>query len=744
MNRLVFVFLFAVLLWPFLCHGQSLQLADSLRVKAEALHDRGKYKDAEFYYKEALQLYEEYQDSSSYIQTGMFYGEVLYSRSKYDEAISILNRLTKIDHSTRDTNRARMERTIGMAKEQLGQLEESVSHYESALKLARESNDSLMIGYTLQSIAGNYRDMGNYSKSLSAFRETIPILEGIGNKRGLSAAYQNIGRINRELLLYDKALEYFSKSLKINQELNDVGYLSSIHLEIGGLQKELGNFDQALIAYQKSLEYVNQAGRPLRRAIILNNIGTLYSQMGQPQRALNYYEESLAIREELLPPTRLTTLYSNIANRRFELGHIQEAADYYNTVLSIRSEQENMREVAKTLLDLAKVEHESDNLDKAHAFAQRSFAIADSTKDYSLLNNASTWLGFISKSKKDFNRSISHFKKGLSYSRFLSTRFQIRPLQELARTYNEINSDSALVYGEEAISLIEEGRSRTGSYSALKADYFERYSDFYIDMAGWELKYRNDISKAYAYVEQAKARTLADELIQASQRVDEALPDSVRIERNQKLSAIDNLYSQFRAAENSKKREELESRIRKSELAYAAFQNELHQKYPEYKKLELQEPVSLQKARSINGSDTATLEYAVNDEQLLAFFISERRQKVHSYSLKELSEKRELELKELVQNFKDAILSQAGREELDMRSSPLYELLLQPFEEELSEFSNLLIVPDGPLAYLPFEALRNGNRYLIERFTVKYSPSVTSLNLLNDPGKEQDMELLAV
>ncbi len=744
MYKQISAFLLLIIVVPVVSSGQSLQLADSLRVKAEALHEQGKLREAEFYYQEAFPLYRQHQDTSSMIETGMYYAEVLYSRAKYDEAIDLFNNLLSINHTTRDSLQARMERTMGLIKENIGQLEESVVHFENALRLARETNDSLMIGYTLQSMASNYNEMGNHSKALEIFRETIPILEAVDNKGGLSTAYSNIGTIYRELLLYDEALEFFNKSLRIRETLGDIRLLATAYRDIGGLQKELGNYDQALIAYQKGLEYANKAGTPVRKAIILNNIGTLYSQIGSPARALKYYEESLAIRKDILPPSRLTTLYSNIANRRFDLGEVEQAAGYYETILSIREEQGNMREVAKTLIDLAKVEEERENWHTALDYANRAYGIADSTKDYALLGDASIWLGYINSSMGNANSAIAHFRKSLVFSRYLSKRNQIHPLTILAGALNEQNSDSALVYGREAIALIEEGRSRTGSYSSIKADYFEQYSDFYIDMASWVLKYQDDIPEAYALVEQAKARTLADELVQASQRIDEELPDSVRIERNQKLSAIDKLYSQLQAVENPEMRAQLESQIRKRELEYAAFQNELHRRYPAYKKLELQEPISLYEAQSIVDSGTAILEYAMNDERLLVFFIAEGETAVHQYRISELESEHDISINELVQEYKDAILAHAGRSELDLLSNRLYRILMEPFEEQLAQYSNILVVPDGPLAYLPFEALRHNSIYLIEQYNIKYIPSVTSLTLLKEPEREQEKQLLAV
>jgi CHAT domain-containing protein len=70
--------------------------------------------------------------------------------------------------------------------------------------------------------------------------------------------------------------------------------------------------------------------------------------------------------------------------------------------------------------------------------------------------------------------------------------------------------------------------------------------------------------------------------------------------------------------------------------------------------------------------------------------------------------------------------------------------LIEPFSEHIHNYDNLIIVPDGALAYLPFEALRNDNRYLIERFKIKYVPSVSSLTLLKESEPEHEKQLLAV
>ena len=53
----------------------------------------------------------------------------------------------------------------------------------------------------------------------------------------------------------------------------------------------------------------------------------------------------------------------------------------------------------------------------------------------------------------------------------------------------------------------------------------------------------------------------------------------------------------------------------------------------------------------------------------------------------------------------------------------LYELLLAPAADVLTRYERLVIVPHGPLHYLPFQALHDGAHYLLETHALRYLPA---------------------
>ncbi len=69
-------------------------------------------------------------------------------------------------------------------------------------------------------------------------------------------------------------------------------------------------------------------------------------------------------------------------------------------------------------------------------------------------------------------------------------------------------------------------------------------------------------------------------------------------------------------------------------------------------------------------------------------------------------------------------------DELQRAAQELYRLLLSPLEHHFQrqQLKTLVIVPDGFLRRLPFAALHDGQRYMIERFAFAAAPGLSMLN----------------
>src|SRR6185503_20552385 len=69
----------------------------------------------------------------------------------------------------------------------------------------------------------------------------------------------------------------------------------------------------------------------------------------------------------------------------------------------------------------------------------------------------------------------------------------------------------------------------------------------------------------------------------------------------------------------------------------------------------------------------------------------------------------------------------------------LYGLLIAPLRKQL-QAEHLVIVPHSFLHYLPFHALTDGERYLIDDFTISYAPSASIFALCQQKPVEVSNE----
>lgn len=78
-----------------------------------------------------------------------------------------------------------------------------------------------------------------------------------------------------------------------------------------------------------------------------------------------------------------------------------------------------------------------------------------------------------------------------------------------------------------------------------------------------------------------------------------------------------------------------------------------------------------------------------------------------------------------------AIKEQNFQEE-EKLSQGLYNFLIKPFEKEIKNRNNIVIIPDGFISYLPFETLKTSESYLIESYNVSYNHSLSILELIKE------------
>ena len=133
-------------------------------------------------------------------------------------------------------------------------------------------------------------------------------------------------------------------------------------------------------------------------------------------------------------------------------------------------------------------------------------------------------------------------------------------------------------------------------------------------------------------------------------------------------------------------------------------------------------PLKLAAVQSQLPEDLTVLEYVVTEQRTYVCVITRSRLKI----LESSATTRLLD--QLVHDYVSELQRMAPLDEVNEKARVLYDYLIKPIEGEIKEDTNLCIVPDEALNFLPFAALvdRSGD-YLIKSHRLTYAPSASVL-----------------
>jgi CHAT domain-containing protein len=135
------------------------------------------------------------------------------------------------------------------------------------------------------------------------------------------------------------------------------------------------------------------------------------------------------------------------------------------------------------------------------------------------------------------------------------------------------------------------------------------------------------------------------------------------------------------------------------------------------------------------ADDEVLLEYVLGEPNTFCVVISRRSSQI--FTLSAGSDR----IKTLTESYLSELKS---RKSSDQLSEQLYAILLEPVLRSFHQ-SRLIVSPDGILYSLPFEALRDGNGFVVRSKIVSYTPSATVLwRLRTAPLVESRRSLLAI
>ncbi len=647
---------------------------------------------------------------------------------------------------------------LGKISSMLGRYEKALSSFNETLKIVREQGNQQAIGANLANIGRVYSRLGQYERAISYDEEALKAAKQAKDQEGVSTILRDMGDAYSGLFKHDKAISYYQEAIEIQKRNNFRGELSISFNNLGAFYADLNQYEKALSNYEEALKLAKEQNDAPTTATLLNNIGHVYAKLGRSDRAIMHYQQALEMERRLKRPQSLTYVLNNIGMEYFKVGKYSDALKYLQEALEIDKKLNNPHLLATRLNNIGAVYLKQGRYrDAEYVFLERK-KLENRIKPNRLLHPGLVEVYLLTGRYNDALNLIREIPPSWRDNRNRHIEYHTQ-LAIALKGKNDLK-DSAINLLK-AVNLVEDMRQSIiektgffagGSYYSRLTPYKELVSVLsMMSERGYQLpdEFRtygsNPASVAFYFSELTKARTLLETMAGAARKVQTAdIPPDLKTREEEllrELSYIDSRWDEaLKKGETAVK--ELQARQDRAKKRLDSLINELRQKYPRYAALHYPLPV---KAEELPLKENEVLfEYAVTDDATYLFVVKKDGIR-KSIKIPVTKEALEEDIKTFIEpmNFKEP-------DRFSIKSAQrLYELLLSEALKDTRENEKIIIVPDGILGLLPFEALVINERtvikdstYVADRYTITYYQSATVLALnriLKESGPEKPL-----
>ena len=624
---------------------------------------------------------------------------------------------------------------LGIVEDMEGKKREALSLFERSLRIAQAQGDQKLIARGLVNRGNAYMALGELPQALDDYGKSLEIAESLREKGWIAKLLHNIGQVNVLLGNHTEAMSYFEKALAAYESQGDKQGIAEELQGIGVIYLRQGNNSLALEFLQRSLATLDKNRDKELLRHVLNDIGQIYESQRDFDLALNYYRKSLALSKEIGNDLGSAAALENIGIAEEEQGRYEAASANFQESLAI-FDKAGVKEGSLAVLgNLGEVEFGRGNFEQALTFQKKSLALAESMGDLENLGQAQAYSALIYKRQRKFRDALDSAQKATDIAQKISSRnLEWQALTISGQAHQSLGeTEQARKCFLDAISTVELLRAQVaGGEEEQQSFLSSRLAPYYELIALLEPQ---QPAEAFAYAEQAKARVLLDVLHNGKFAITQAMTPAEREQEKEIQAQMVSLNKQLEQEDAEEKPDPdrsagLKNKMQSVRLRYDDFQTTLFAAHPQLKTQRGQvQPLGVQEASHLlPDSKSAFLEFAVGEEKTFLFVLrnkTEQNQIVPDLKVYVIPAG-EKEFRQKAENFRELL----SHRDLAFRASAreLHKILLLPAEAQLAGTDTLVIVPDGPLWSLPFQALIAADgHYLLETRAISYAPSVSVL-----------------
>jgi tetratricopeptide (TPR) repeat protein/CHAT domain-containing protein len=726
-------------------------------------------------------------EAISLINLGLSY----WSLSQYEQAINSFEQILAIRQELGDhRGEAAILGVLASCHRSLYDYFCAIDCYEQAILIWRGLGDYEAEAESLRNLGNCYETIPDYQKAIETFESERLLHKELGDRSAEASALNSLGNCHNKLSDYARAIHYYEQARHIFAEIgNQSGEAASL-ANLAGCHHSLSDNGRAIAGFEQALLIFREIGSRAGEAICLNNLGVCYHGLSDYSQAIDYHTQSLTIHHEMGNRTWEADALNGLGKCYRSLSDYSRAIDYHTQSLTIYREMHNLSGEASSLYSLGICYYPLADYSRAIDYLEQAVAMSRTSGERNKELNSLNALGGCYHRLSDNIRAADYFEQALAISREIGDRNgEAGCLANLGSCYASLaNYGLAVDRYEQALSIFMEINDSHGQAASLGGlgisylelsdygqaiDYLEQALHLAAELGRMDLEQilHWDFGRAYRALEQPEA---ALSHYESAIEIVESIRDSVRDEelRQAYFDSLRSLYEEYlelllELGQNEHTilvAERLRARTFLDSLYQLGLSPEQLQQdvaginrtgddvlpVMDYNALKL----AVEESQSSLLPNEAVLEYMVGDNGIYVWILTGSEVLGPEF----IPYNREQLMRDVVA-LRQAIEPQTeevgGQTEIifsdpSAQLGAFYELLIQPALPKLAEaVDTLIIIPSGPLWYVPFSALvmtdqpdiefgsvgPGGTRqcrpqYLLDEYTLAFLPSLASLPML--------------
>jgi len=727
--------------------------------------EQGAYAEALKYHDAALAMNRQLDDLEGEGTTLNNIGSVYSDLAQYDKSLEFHERSLKLARQIGNVyGQATALGNIGLIYQVKGDLNKAFATIQQSLALWESTGNPTAKRIPLNNIGYIYGQRGDYAKALEMYQQSLAISQEVGDRAKQGITLNNVAGIYRERGQYARALELHKQALVISQEVEAPNAEARILNNIGIIYQSQGNFAAALEQFQQSLAIYQRIGNRLEIATVLGNLGILYHYQGQYGKALDYLQQELALVREIGARSNEAGTLQAMSLMYRTLGQYPQALNSAQQALKIQQEIGELIGTAVTLTSIAKTYQRQQQYDKALEVYQQALTIFEQAGNKPNAADTLSDIGWIYLQKKQFTDAIAAQQKALEMKREMGDRLsEGLVLQRLGETYLALGSrDQAQAALQQALAIHQEvgyiaGEAETfdllgGFYETQQPDlaiafykqavntretirsgirnlskeqqetYTQTVSETYRKLANLLIT-KGRILEAQKVLELLKAQELREftrdtKSVTSAQGIAVTAAEEKILKEHGSLIALGKKVEQCkqtRCAELSQLNDQLQVITEQYRQTVEGFETAIRDRRKNDDILDPSIPRNIRKIVDAQPGTVLIYPFVLEDKTWLLWagpggIIQTVEVAVSQQELGEAV----LEFRQQIQDAKQP------EERVQANGQKLYNWLIRPIEKELkaNNITNLVFSLDRVTRYIPMAALFDGQKYLIENYTI--------------------------